>query len=87
MDTVQSAVAEPEPVERPRASSSPRQSGPRAAPSRGQVAGPSRLTERAIAEYHYVLRDLRNIAVLVVIMAVTLAAAAIIVNLMGIGQI
>jgi hypothetical protein len=39
------------------------------------VAGPSRLSERAAAEYHYVTRDLRNIGVLVVLMAVVLGAA------------
>ena len=59
----------------------------RAADPRFQVAGPSRLTERAIAEYHYVQRDLRNIGVLVVIMVVLLAAGALIVNLLGIGQV
>jgi len=50
------------------------------------VGGPSRLTERAIAEYHYVQRDLRNIGVLIVIMAALLIAAAIVVNVVGIGQ-
>ncbi|HEX2194720.1 MAG TPA: hypothetical protein VHK63_07185, partial [Candidatus Limnocylindria bacterium] len=49
-------------------------------------SGPSRLSERAAAEYHYVARDLRNIGVLMVVMAVLLAAAAIGVNLLGIGQ-
>jgi hypothetical protein len=49
------------------------------------VAGPSRLSERAAAEYHYVMRDLRNIAVLVVVMGVLLAAAAIGFNALGIG--
>lgn len=49
------------------------------------MGGPSRLTERAIAEYHYVQRDLRNIGVLVVIMAALLIAAAILVNVAGIG--
>jgi len=49
------------------------------------VAGPSRLSERAASEYHYVLRDLRNIGVLVVVMAVLLAAAAIGFTALGIG--
>ena len=49
------------------------------------TAGSSRLTERAAAEYHYVGRDLRNIAVLLVVMAVLLAASAIAVTLLGIG--
>jgi hypothetical protein len=49
------------------------------------MAGPSRLTERAAAEYHYVLRDLRNIGVLVAVMVVLLVLATIAVNLLGIG--
>lgn len=49
------------------------------------VAGPSRLSERAASEYHYVLRDLRNIAVLVVVMGVVLAAAVVAFSAMGIG--
>jgi hypothetical protein len=49
------------------------------------MAGPSRLSERAAAEYHYVARDLRNIGVLVAIMVVLLAAATILVNVLGIG--
>jgi hypothetical protein len=53
---------------------------------RFQVAGPSRLTDRAVAEYHYVARDLRNIGVLVVVMAVLLVVATIVVNATGIGQ-
>jgi hypothetical protein len=52
---------------------------------RYSVAGPSRLTERAAAEYHYVARDLRNIGVLVAIMAVVLLVAVIAFNAMGIG--
>ena len=50
------------------------------------ASGPSRLTERAVAEYHYVGRDLRNIAVLTVVLAVLLAVSAVVVNLLGIGQ-
>jgi hypothetical protein len=49
------------------------------------VAGPSRLSERAASEYHYVIRDLRNIAVLVVGMGVLLAVAAIGFSALGIG--
>jgi hypothetical protein len=49
------------------------------------VSGPSRLTERASAEYHYVRRDLRNIAVLVVMMAVLLGAAVVAFSVLGIG--
>jgi hypothetical protein len=60
---------------------------PRAAEQRFSVGGSSRLTERAIAEYHYVGRDLRNIGVLVVILTVMLAVAAIGVNVLGINQV
>lgn len=62
------------------------------APTRGArsdprfaVAGPSRLSERAASEYHYVIRDLRNIAVLVVAMGVVLAAAVVGFSAMRIG--
>lgn len=51
----------------------------------GAGAGPSRLGERAAAEYHYVLRDLRNIGVLLVVIAVLLALAVLAVNALGIG--
>jgi hypothetical protein len=50
------------------------------------ASGPSRLGERAAAEYHYVLRDLRNIGVLLVVIAVLLAVAVVLVNLLGIGR-
>lgn len=53
---------------------------------RAMVAGPSRLSERAQQEYHYVQRDLRNIGVLVVIMAAILAVAYIVFNVMGIAR-
>lgn len=49
------------------------------------VSGPSRLSERAAAEYHYVRNDLRNIAVLVVVMAVLLAAAVVAFSVLKIG--
>lgn len=48
-------------------------------------SGSSRLGERAAAEYHYVLRDLRNIGALLVVIAVLLAAAVVAVNVLGIG--
>lgn len=51
----------------------------------GAGAGPSRLGERAAAEYHYVLRDLRNIGVLLVVIAVLLAVAVLAVNALNIG--
>lgn len=50
------------------------------------VGGPSRLSERAVEEYHYVGRDLRNIAVLVAIMAAVMVVAVIIFNVMGLGH-
>lgn len=55
---------------------------PRAADGRMPV-GTSRLSERAVAEYHYVQRDLRNIAVLAIILAALLAVATILVNVTG----
>lgn len=59
-------------------------SGPRADP-RFSVTGPSRLSERASSEYHYVLRDLRNIGVLIVVMAVLLAVAVVAFSVLKIG--
>lgn len=53
---------------------------------RQMVAGPSRLGERAQQEYHYVVRDLRNIGVLVVIMAAILVVAFIAFNVLGIAR-
>jgi hypothetical protein len=58
----------------------------RPADPRITVGGSSRLGERAAAEYHYVVRDLRNIGVLIVVMAVLLAVATIAVNGLGIGR-
>ena len=50
------------------------------------VAGPSRLSERAIEEYHYVARDLRNIGMLIAVMAVILVVAVIAFSALGIGK-
>jgi hypothetical protein len=50
------------------------------------VAGSSRLSERAIEEYHYVRRDLRNIAILVAVMAVILVLAVVVFSALGIGK-
>jgi hypothetical protein len=47
------------------------------------VAGASRLGERAREEYHYVARDLRNIGVLVLVIAVLLAVAVFAFNALG----
>ena len=68
-------------------SATPAAPSPRAgrADPRFAVSGPSRLSERAADEYHYVRRDLRNIAVLVVVMAVLLGAAVVAFSVLGIG--
>ena len=72
-----------------RSESSPAPSAPSPRAGRADprflVAGPSRLSERAATEYHYVRRDLRNIAVLVVVMAVLLGAAVVAFSVLGIG--
>ncbi|MDP9294634.1 MAG: hypothetical protein M3O90_09470 [Actinomycetota bacterium] len=51
---------------------------------RGSASVGSALAEAARAEYHYVGRDLRNMSVLVVIMAVLLAAAVFAFHVAGI---
>jgi hypothetical protein len=71
-------------LQRPAAPAAPAPRAGRADP-RFPVSGPSRLSERAATEYHYVRRDLRNIAVLVVVMAVLLAAAVVAFSVLGIG--
>lgn len=50
------------------------------------LAGSSRLTEKAMAEYHYVRMDLRNIGVLSLVLLVLLGVAYVIVNVLGIGK-
>lgn len=65
------APPSPERVERP------------APPQPTYVSGTSRLGERARAEYHYVARDLRNIGVLVVVIAVLLAVAVVAFTTLG----
>lgn len=55
-----------------------------AAPSFVLSASTSRLGEGAREEYHYVMRDLRNTGILVLVMAALLAAAVIIVNVSGV---
>jgi hypothetical protein len=69
---------------RPAAASPALTRGARSDP-RFAVAGPSRLSERAASEYHYVIRDLRNIGVLVVVVGLLLAAAVIGFSALGIG--
>lgn len=82
MSTAAEAPASPS---APRAMTSAAQRGARMNP-RMTIAGPSRLTERAIEEYHYVARDLRNIGVLVVVMAVLLVVAFLAFTALGIGK-
>jgi hypothetical protein len=75
-------VAEPRPTDlSPSAAARARR-----AELRQTVGGPSRLSERAAAEYHYVIRDLRNIGILVLVLAALLTVAAIGVNLLHLGQ-
>lgn len=59
--------------------------GARANP-RLAVAGPSRLSERAAEEYHYVLRDVRNIGILAAIMLVVLLVAVVVFNVLKVGH-
>jgi hypothetical protein len=47
-------------------------------------AGASRLNERAVAEYHYVGRDLRNIAVLTFVIVVVLVIASLVLPALGV---
>jgi hypothetical protein len=86
MDAFERADAEVRAATAPPMSSARVRGRARPADPRLMVGGSSRLTERAAAEYHYVVRDLRNIGILVVILAVLLAVATFAVNGMGIGQ-
>jgi len=78
------ATAEQRGVVRPAPAAPARRPG-RADP-RFTLTGPSRLSERAAAEYHYVVRDLRNIGLLLAIMAVLLAVAVIGFSALGLGS-
>jgi hypothetical protein len=62
----------------------PEPAAPRPAVSFATVPASSRLGENAREEYHYVGRDLRNTAILTLIMAGLLAGAVVLVNLSGI---
>lgn len=59
---------------------------PRSAAIAAQLYGGSRLSEKAAAEYHYVVADLRNIAVLSAVLVGLLAVAFVLVNVLGIGK-
>jgi hypothetical protein len=87
MDAFERADAEVRAAAAPPLSSVPRRPKGRAADPRITVSGSSRLGERAAAEYHYVLRDLRNIGVLVLVIAALLAVATVAVNVLGIGRV
>ncbi|HEY7463759.1 MAG TPA: hypothetical protein VH987_04875 [Candidatus Limnocylindria bacterium] len=87
MDAFERADAEVRAAAAPPMSSVTRRPKGRAADPRITVVGSSRLGERAAAEYHYVQRDLRNIGVLLVVLAVLLAIATIAVNVLGIGRV
>jgi hypothetical protein len=82
------------PTERPgglapaAAAETPERAPERAPSAPGPVSaayGSSALGERARAEYHYVGRDLRNLAILTAIILAVLIAAAIGFNALGIG--
>ena len=66
------------------AAAAPASPKPRSFATGGVGVGSSRLGDAARAEYHYVGRDLRNTAILVVLMAVLLGVAVVVVNLAGI---
>ena len=53
-------------------------------PNAAIYAGASRLNERAMAEYHYVGRDLRNIAVLTFVIVIALVVAWIALPALGV---
>lgn len=52
-----------------------------------ELYGSSRLSEKAAAEYHYVVADLRNILVLSAVLAGLLVVAFVAVNVLGIGKV
>jgi hypothetical protein len=85
-DAFERADAEVRASAAPPMTSTPLRGRSRPADPRVMVGGASRLGERAAAEYHYVVRDLRNIGVLVVVLAILLAVATFAVNTLGIGR-
>lgn len=78
--TAADAVTSPAPAPAPVASPRPRSKAPLV------IGTGSRLTEKAAAEYHYVVADLRNIAVLSGVLLALLAVAYVLVNVVGIGR-
>lgn len=84
------------PMPEPAAPAAPRAAAPAPPPAarprpgrRGtaMIGGASRLTEQAAAEYHYVMADLRNIAVLFIGLIALLAVAFVIIEVLGIGRV
>lgn len=57
----------------------------RAPPTPERVYGSSVLSQRAQDEYHYVARDLRNIGVLTLVIALLLALAFVLFRVVGLG--
>lgn len=49
--------------------------------------GSSRLSEKAAAEYHYVVADLRNIVILSAVLAGLLVVAFVVINVLGVGRV
>jgi hypothetical protein len=86
-DAFERADAEVRASAAPPLASAQRKPKARPADPRITVTGASRLGERAAAEYHYVIRDLRNIGVLLIVLAALLAAATVAVNGIGIGRV
>ncbi|HEY7526659.1 MAG TPA: hypothetical protein VIA82_07500 [Candidatus Limnocylindria bacterium] len=87
MDAFERADAEVRASVAPPLASVQRKAKSRPADPRITVSGASRLGERAAAEYHYVTRDLRNIGILVIVLAALLAAATLVVNVLGVGRV
>jgi hypothetical protein len=86
-DAFERADAEVRASAAPPLASAQRKPKARSADPRITVTGASRLGERAAAEYHYVIRDLRNIGILLIVLAALLAAATVAVNVIGIGRV
>jgi hypothetical protein len=86
-DAFERADAEVRASAAPPLASAQRKPKARPADPRITVTGASRLGERAAAEYHYVIRDLRNIGILLIVLAALLAAATVAVNVIGIGRV
>jgi hypothetical protein len=87
MDAFERADAEVRASAAPPLASVQRKPKSRPADPRITVTGASRLGERAAAEYHYVIRDLRNNGILLIVLAVLLGVAVVAVDIIGIGRV